>query len=315
MFHKGMYIIWPDELYIDQAVKAGIDTLLVNLNDGTPRSETERLCRKYHDQGVTVVPTVALVQPNYALEDDEQFFDGTNRIPHYYCPTSSERIDKLLSVPLHLCKSWAANAVGIDDEDYVPGMKYHENYTQYPCQCQRCKTLSVDQQRSMHADMIRQALGEIPLYHMPHINPYIWRIGSVWCNEHTYEKWGAYDRVLKNTRKMKKKTISTRNISGVWAEKFSAHRYLDRLKSIVTSPATDGYWIYSHMRFSRNSLWRTHPETPEAIETLKSLPYQSLIDEEMPAFFEELRALNRRVDKYRSGAWFWILDKLYGFFK
>lgn len=325
-FMKGMYIIWPDYDYIDKAIDSGIDTLLINLNSGDSKEKTKELFERYHNK-VELVPTIAWMQPHYFLFQDQQFFDGDKFYENTACPTSVDYIKNLLKFPLELYNNYSCKSVGIDFESYGIG-KYHgviEYYklweNGYICKCNRCKNLSQYEQRIINAENIQKELGPASLYHLPCVNPFIWRIGNYWFNEFTYEKWGAWGRILKNTYKMKKKLSRLPlNTSGLWMEKFTARDYLDRLKEIVKSPATDGYWLYPQMRMSKNCYWRLHPEDPYSKESLAELPYHSFIDASNdptsdPYFFSKLKEINNNIDGWRSGWWFGIGSLIYGFFR
>ena len=162
-------------------------------------------------------------------------------------------------------------------------------------------------------------LDSLPLYSLPYVNPYLWRISHCWLNEFTYEKWGSWNRILKNTYKMKKEKISLLNSSGLWLEKFKAEDYLERLKKITKSSSTDGYWLYPQMRMSKNCYWRLYPNDPWSISSLAGLPYHSFIDankpESDPDFFIKLKDLNSNIDNYRSGLWFNIRKLISNFFR
>ena len=119
---------------------------------------------------------------------------------------------------------------------------------------------------------------------------------------------------------MKKKGITVDNLSGVWLEKFTANDFIMRLKEIIKSPATDGYWIYTQMRMSKNCYWREHPEDPYTIASLAEIPYHNYIDASNdPAsasnFFSRLKQLNNEIDDLRSGWGFRINKMLTSFFK
>jgi hypothetical protein len=323
VFMKGLYVIWPDEDYIDKCVESGIDTLILSITLNEDESNITRLCKKYKDMGVTIVPSIAYDQYNYNIPLEDQFSLNGRRLKHCACPTSRNYINTILDFPVRLFKKGYADAVGIDFEDYSvniypnDSLKYHGSYesNNMICGCSRCKNLTEYEQRRINSENIRNKLDGIKLYQFPYVNPWNWMYSDWWLNEFTYEELGDWGRILKNTNKMKKSDITLKNSSGLWIEKFPAIEYLENLKSITKSPANDGYWIYSHMRLSKNSYWRLHPDDPHTIETLKSLPYQSFIDEEYPQFFEELKNLNGRIEKYRSGLMFNILSFLYSFFR
>jgi hypothetical protein len=322
-FMKGMYVIWPDQDYLDKLVDAGIDTLVFNLNSSTPDSVTEEMCKRYKAKGVCIVPTKAYSQNYYNIPLDQQFFDGNKYYKHTACPTSLDYIKNLFTFALKLKNEGLADYIGVDFEDYgvhdspEDTIPYHEKWedNKYQCKCDRCKGLSEEQQREINANNIKQVLGDIRILHLPQVNPYNWKISTWWWNEYTYEDWGVWSRILKNTYRMKRKGYTLNNASGVWIEKYDARNYLDRLKQSAKSSANDGYWIYSHMRLSKNSFFRLYPKDPYSIRELAQLPYQSFIDEDFPQFFEELKNLNDRIDEYRSGWIFSIKKMIYSIFR
>lgn len=316
-----MYIIWPDEEYIDKVVESGIDTLFFNLNDGTLVEEMKRMCKKYMNMGIMVVPIQAYTQSSRVIPESEQFFDGTRYYKLSPCPRSESYIKELLKYPKELINEGLIS-IGIDFEDYSASQNpndavrfYRDWDTDIKCRCERCKLISGEDQRKSNIDIIRKELGSILFYNMPYPDPYICKKSFYWLNEYTYEEWSEWSRILKNTSRMKKQGVTLGNSSGIWAEKYSANAYLNRIEEAIKSPANDGYWIYSHMRFSKNSYWRKYPDDPQTIETLKQLPYQSFIDEEDPDFFNKLKNLNSKIDNYRKGFVFSIKSILYSIFK
>ncbi|MBU0777867.1 hypothetical protein KKF82_06380 [Patescibacteria group bacterium] len=318
MFIKGLYVSWSDEDYLDKAIDAGIDTFFISLYDDTGKDKIKALFQKYKNS-VSLIPISSYTQPGKRLPENEQFFNGTKYFLSTPCPTNPNVIFKLLEFPLELYRDGLCNGIAIDFEDYgwisypdlvIPYFSQWEE-KEWQCKCERCKNLTALQQRVENAELIKDQLGGIPLYHLPIVDSYIWPIGDCWLNEYTYEKWGAWDRILKNTNRMKDKGITTLNLSGLWLEKFTAKDYLERVEKVCKSSSTDGYWIYAQMRMSKNCYWRTHPNDPYSIESLKAIPYHSYIDDPNSVdsdanFFEKLKLINSNIDEYRSGLWFSI---------
>jgi len=318
-FMKGMYLIWPDYDYIDKAIDAGIDTLLVNLEINN-NEEIEKIFKKYSSR-VNCIPVRAWLGRDKIIPQEQRFFNGSVYYKHVQCPTNVEYIKSLLKQPLNLVNRYNCNTIGIDFEYYLADIKYYEEWENgHQCRCEQCKSLSEREQRVNNAELIRQELKGNKLYHLPVVNPYLWQIGEVWCNEFTYEDMYDYGKILKNTYKIKSEfNVTTDNVSGLWVEKFTAKDYLKALEKSIKSPANDGYWLYPQMRMSRNCYWRLEPESDWAKESLPDLPYQSLIDsigsDSDPNFFIKLRELNDSIDELRNGLVYNIKSAIYKFFR
>lgn len=327
-FVKAMYVMWPDTDYIDKAIETGVNTFFVNLYDHTPNEEITEIFKKYKGK-VELIPTEANIKLGKPLPMEHQFFDGQKHYECTPCPTSQLAVDELFKFPFELYNQGLCSAMSVDFEDYgwtvytdkvIPyNLKWDEGM--YKCKCDRCKDMTEHEQRQKNSDMIKAKTGNIRFYVFPQVNPYLWKISDWWLNEFTYEKLGDWSRILKNTYRMKKDyNVTLDNLSGLWLEKFTAKNYLYYLKNLIKSPATDGYWIYTQMRMSKNCWWRTHPGDPYSVSSLASIPYHSYIDDPNdptadPEFFTKLKRLNDDIDDLRSGWGFAIMKMIYKFFR
>jgi len=76
-FKKTMYVIWPDYDYIDKAIEAGIDTLLVLTYHNVTEEDIDNLFKRYNGK-VTLIPVVSWVGLSTVVPLEQQFFDGKN---------------------------------------------------------------------------------------------------------------------------------------------------------------------------------------------------------------------------------------------
>ena len=98
-FIKALYVMWPDDDYLDKAIEAGINTLFISLYDSTPKEKTQALFKKYSKKAVNLIPIVANIQPGKILPVDQQFFDGQKYYAATPCPTNVDAIRELLKFP------------------------------------------------------------------------------------------------------------------------------------------------------------------------------------------------------------------------
>jgi len=321
-FRKSMYVIWPDYDYIDKAIEAGIDTLLVLTYHNVTEEDIDNLFKRYNGK-VTLIPVVSWVGLNTVVPEGQQFYDGVKYQKYTPCPLNIDYIKDKLKFPLKLFNKYnSCTGVAIDFESYGKGHEgvisyYDEWQDEAICRCNKCKDFTEKEQRDINVNNISRELRLASLYQLPCVNPYLWRIQYWWFNESTYKGgWNIY-RILKYTFNMKwGHDVTTINSSGVWMEQFTAKDYLKLIKKYIKSASTDGYWLYPQMRMSENCFWRTHPDDPWSKRELTNLPYKSFIDAPNDPtsdinFFNKLKDLNDKIERYRNGFWFkfkkWIL--------
>ena len=325
-FTKTMYVIWPDYDYIDKAIEAGIDTLLVLTYHNVTEEDIDNLFQRYNGK-VTLIPTVDWIQEGTKISQDQQFYDGVKYQKYTPCPLSIDYMKDKLKFSLELFNKYSScTGIAIDFESYGKGhdgvVSYYDEWQDEAiCKCDKCKGLSEHDQRMKNVELMQEILGEISIHQLPCVNPYLWSICDWWYNESTYKGgWNVY-RILKYTFNMKWfHDVTTLNTSGVWMEHFTAKDYLKLIKKYIKSASNDGYWLYPQMRMSKNCYWRTHPDDPWSKRELAGLPYQSFIDAPNyvtsdPNFFNKLKELNDRIERYRNGFWFKFKKWFIGFFR
>ena len=322
-FMKGMYLIWPDNDYIDKAIDSGINKFFFAMQHAT-KDIIESVFEKYSDK-VEIIPMECFIDGR-ALPRDQQFVHKGQYLEHTPCPTCKEFIKERFRIPLEMYNKYDCRSIAIDLECYGNGpgfISYFRDWEEsdYLCECDRCKKFNYFEQHTINANLIGEVFGDAIIHQLCYVNPYIWRTTDYWLNEFTYEEWGVWQKILKNTRKMKKDyDATTKNSSGLWMEKFTADDYLKCLKKIVKATSNDGYWLYPQMRMSKNCFWRTHPDDPYSKRELANLPYHSFIDAPNDntsdtEFFIKLKELNNNIDDYRSGWWFGLRKWISGWFR
>lgn len=331
---KGMYLIWPDEEYIDKAINAGIDTLLVTLHSLRPDrpqssfgtyQETVDILRMCNVKGVKVFIVPTMVHQMYwgdlSIPESERFFNGTKRL-RTPCPTSKEAIRLAFEYVIPLFHLGLYSGLILDMEEYGCGqiadiLPYHRDFgMDYTCRCNRCAGLSSKDQRRTHSQNLLTFLSAEKITVtglMPYDNPYLWKAfvnETWWFTETTYDKFKVWDRVLKYTWQNKYKYGSKVKLisAGLWVERFYAGTFLEHLKLVGKSSTIDGIWIYPQARMSKHSPFHEGVTDPELAKL--SNYYTSLIDsnakEADPDFFNKLKEAFKEIEKSRNSWWFSI---------
>jgi len=342
---KGLYILWPDDAYITKALNAGVDTLLVTLSNPRPDIEQTPTFGTYDDtikflQKYKSVPVCKLLIPTWqsypiwlkGIPTGQAFQSGDVVYTKTPCPTSEWCIKHLLEYPIRIHQEGLCDGIIWDFEEYGIGqdpqvLPFHKDFnSDLRCECHRCVNLTAEDQRKTHASCILAILKahNIPTNGlMPYENPYLWRAfpnSSWWFNEHTYDKFKWWDRVLRMTWHNKRKHSTTIQYisAGLWLERFTANGFLEHLEKVGKSSTIDGIWIYPQARMSKCSPFHQGIADPEL---QKLSPYfTTLIDdtnapESDPEFFEQLKRTFDRIDKYRKGWKFGIAKKFTRLFR
>jgi hypothetical protein len=217
-FVKSLYTKNINEEYVDKAIMSGIDTLFL------PASTDKEVLSKYIDMGVYVISTINYIQPHSYLQENDQFFDGMLYYNWLPCPTNKDVIRRLLEHSLNLHSNGLCNAICID---FSNSNGYIEDWEYYKCKCERCKQLSLHQQRMRNVELINDSLQGISLYSITPPNPYILGMSDWWLNN-------GYDN-RSNIKSLEKMGIRIYNSNKVSS--------LKDVKRQLNNPYADGYWL------------------------------------------------------------------------
>jgi hypothetical protein len=303
---KGLYLIWPDHTYIDRAIEAGIDTLLVTfynlpgeLNDGSyfdTFEQSKAVFERYKNSGVRLIAVPAIYQFWSDLPESERFFQGGKSYSRGFCPTSVDHIEKMMAPFRDLVNQGLCHEVIWDTEHYsvVPQIYAQE----IECDCFRCMNINHEDQWKRRADIMKKetwSTGQMCY------NSW-WSMGcynnsSKFLTESTYDlggkKFGRRFDLWKQKREAKKHGVSYHITPGVFLEVFSStdtfFEYIKWLKSHC--PYDGGYWIYTQKAMSR---WSKMTEDGGIKKLEQDYGYyeRRLIDIVDPNFFAKLKDIN-----------------------
>lgn len=301
---KALYVIWPDFEYIDKAIHAGIDTLIIanqNLpNDPTPLEDNghggtwgqwddcKKTIERYQSSGVSILFSPILVKHWEDLPIEQQFYDGKNYWTKTPCPTSSDFINDRVVPAVKVAEKYNLE-LAFDIENYAGTRCLWEKgrFSRHKCKCDRCKDKSTSKQYEIHKKMIRDAVGTRARGSFPYKPKWVLDLFGRKAKFFTEYTYGS-DSSLKNKLWVWwLKLIGTKTYAGIWMEKFSAEALLKKIEKTRKSSLYDGYWLYPHARMSKNSPL-LFPFKDETIN-----PYNNtLVDQEDPQFFEKLKNIN-----------------------
>jgi hypothetical protein len=301
----GLYTIWPDFDYIDKAIQAGINTLLVPFYNlpGKPYDgwyfdtyETSlSVLQRYKGTGVKLIACPVLYPGWYDVDKDDRFVSGGTEYKNHFCPISTNHIETFIAPFRDLFIQGLCHEVIWDAEHYTGKPKMFDQKIR--CECQRCNGLSFKDQWEIRASNIKNdkfITGQFPYNSAWSMNCFDGN-GKM-LTEDTYNGEGNLQTRLKlwgarfvDTWKNDCPKYSI--VPGAFMEIFKTpDLFLKYLKYLKTHFPYDGYWIYSQKMMSKNS--RIPQSEIQAISN-GGFYEMRLVDEVDPNFFQKLKEINK----------------------
>ncbi len=336
---KGMYLIWIDEDYVEKAINAGINTILLAWQNLYPEhgeihdlygtySEVINFLEKYANDpriDIVLVPTLNMHFKN--LEKNECFYDGKKYWQRTPCPSNKLSIYNRLNPIIKMCKKYNIKNVIFDVEHYLGNTSEYgvltiwdnKYFPKYQCKCNTCLKLlnSSENQWEKFENIFKNnlknnninAYGQMPYFNIWNFKKYI---GEKWLfTERTYPGGKPSKSLVKEIfrkqwfKKLESKILGQKIkiCAGIWAEKFSANKLLEWIYEYGKISLYDGYWLYPQARFSKYTKFK------------RDKNYFTLIDNPNDPtadihFFEKLKKVNKRIDKKRK-SWKFKLRNLF----
>lgn len=301
---KALYVIWADFEYIDKAIDAGIDTLIIanqNLptdtdplpDDGSGGNwgmwdDCKKTIEKYQMSGVRILFNPILVPYWKDLPKDQQFYDGKEYHARTPCPTSVDFVVDRVFPAYQISKRYNIELV-FDIENYgeTRCLWNKGRWSRLKCKCDRCKGKSTSKQYKIHHDLMNGAMDGRAVGSFPYDSKWVLNLfgkKGKYFTEYTYSS----DSSLKNKMwVIWLKLTGTKTYAGIWMEKFSAESLLKKIEKTDKAWKYEGYWLYPHARMSKYSPL-LYPYHYEGIN-----PYNNtLVDHEDPQFFQKLKKIN-----------------------
>lgn len=310
---KALYVIWPDFEYIDKAINAGINALLVanqnlSLSDDSEHQhwgsykDTVDILQRYRDTNVDLILVPTLIDSWREIPNLFQFDAGHRKYTKMFCPTCNihveDRFFKILELQLKYRITgiiWDLEHYGYKVDSDILRWTYDDYKPKYYCKCKYCNGLKENQWKYFQRTF-KAYIKKFPITGQLVDRPWNFKMypeGNTWLfTESTYNKrswhvrwryaiktWIRYKLISKILWGFKLKGICP----GAWAEKFTEKEYIDYLEYLLKNPFYSGYWIYTQMRFSSNTMHNpVNDEQPY---------YPKLMSDE---FFKNLKILNDR---------------------
>lgn len=302
---KMLYLIWPDHVYIDKCIEAGIDTLIVAVyslpgdkNTGNyfdTWEQTLDVFKRYHDK-VKCIALPVIYEFFEDLPESQCFMQANKYYRRSFCPTSEEHIKWRLGPFKELYEKGLCHEVILDTEHYTGApMIYSEEVR---CDCPRCAGMSWEDQWKTRAGMIKKypmVTGQMWSHKWWGLSCYpnpSWLLSEetymVGSGEGCSTKFG-YKREQASAKK--KHNVKYRFIPGAWIEPCNGtDKFLDYLKYLKSNSPYEGYWIYTQKMFSRWS--KMDKGQIEDFRKSSGFYEERLVDEVDPNFFTKLKAIN-----------------------
>ncbi|MFH1408969.1 MAG: hypothetical protein ABIH34_03610, partial [Nanoarchaeota archaeon] len=160
---KGLYLLWADHIYIDKALEAGIDTLIVpfyslpdDANDGgyfPTFDQAKDVFVRYKGKAKLIAAPV-LYELWSDLPMDERFAQKGQYLPRHFCPTSESRLDKVMAPFVKLHAQGLVDEVVFDVEHYTGEPKMFSK--EIRCECSRCVGMSHEDQWKRRRDLMKK---------------------------------------------------------------------------------------------------------------------------------------------------------------
>jgi hypothetical protein len=297
---KGLYLLWADHIYIDKALEAGIDTLIVpfyslpgDANDGAyfpTFDQAKDVLVRYKGKAKLIAGPV-LYQIWAEIPEEDRFVQSGKSFPRHFCPTSEVYVERIMAPFAKLYAGGLIDEVMFDVEHYTGEPKMFSEIIK--CECSRCLGMNHDDQWKRRASLIKK----YPYVTGQFAHDSWWSLlcynSPTVLNEGTYAltgfraRWDIWwaEKFMLWFHKVRYSTAP-----GAFIEIFnSTDKYLDYLKYL--NKHYGGYWIYTQKMFSR---WSKIPQSEiDGCRDGYGGYYETrLVDEVDPEFFKKLKALN-----------------------
>jgi len=266
---KALWIMAYDYEYIDKAIDAGIDTLLVNAFNCPKDYETSGFdlydkiieCLKRYEGKVTryIIPMWHQVWGEIPL--DQRFVKDGKVYEFASCITSKEYIDKRVKSALEIYNMGLCEGIIWDVEEYfrhLPDLSIPTFIEKNKCECPRCKDLTWDEQWKIHQDYMKELLKDVSVTgHLP--TREYWTLKRYPDNfflmlENTYtgmEVWQTIKLFLYKLRNRIFFGLKYKLVPGFWVEIMDYDKFFKHIK--IAQKLYGGYWIFNQRIFSRYS--------------------------------------------------------------
>lgn len=301
---NALWIMYYDYEYIDKAINAGIDTLIVNAFD----IPTETASGNYDSYEKIIecltryrtnYPQVKLfldpiwVQPWHELPQEQQMVFHGEYKKFTPCIQNRAYIESRIKPALAIYKQGLCDGIIWDVEEYGRNRDGDGNIIEFfteknKCECPNCKDLSWDEQWKRHQDICKELLDDVDINgHFP--TREIWGLkrypNDVFLFlETTYggiETWQTIKLRLYQLRNRILYGLNYKLVPGIWAEELEQDEFFKQLK--LAQKVYGGYWIFAQRIFSQYS-----KTTAESLRQVGCKNVE-LVDD---SFFAKLKEVN-----------------------
>ena len=279
---KGLYTIWIDWEYIDKAIEAGIDTLIISAYD-FPQSfppsnhfdsyETIMNTIERYSGKVKIILLPVWLKEWADLPEDQRFVTGGKIYPRIPCPKSDAYANSIIEPALELFKSGKINGIAFDMEQYGTN-NMHVIKGKIPCECPRCIGSSWIEQHNIQKMIFKKMndfpiVGEMPYNEWFNLDLFPKNIRYLFTAD-TYNKINFGNKfslwIKRLWSKLKYKT-DYKIIAGIFLETHTEDQFFEMLKQADKSSLFDGWWIYPQKRLSKYSKISDIPDANALKET------------------------------------------------
>lgn len=296
---KALWIMAYDYEYIDKAINAGIDTLLVVSFNCPKKYETDGYdsyekiieCLQRYQGKVDRYIVPIWNRTNGDLPIDQQFVNDGKTYPWTACITSKDYIDDRVKPALEIYNMGLCEGILWDVEEYLRHLPDDAITTfteKNKCECSRCKDLSWKEQWKIHQDYMKELLKDVPVTgHMP--TREYWSLKRYPNDvqlmlENTYnglEIWPTIKLFLYKIKNRILYGLKYKLVPGFWVEAMEYDKFFKHIK--ISKKLFGGYWIFDQRIFSRYS-----KTTREALLNANCVNVD-LVDDD---FFTRLKEVN-----------------------
>jgi len=255
---KGLYSLWKDEGYLDQAVTAGIDTILVAVynypwSSNIPTFDSWETCLSVFERykgKVKMLACPVLFGENQLVPDGHKFKSAGIEYEKTWCPTSDEMMARYFTPFKGICDGIVYDP---DVVNNASSINFFQN--QIACECDRCKSKFPSQESQwayrrsvMQKDSFN--MGQL-IYNTP------WSMqcynNALYLTEDTYGKRNTCDGFKWRWANDKlAKSGHYTIVPGVFLEAYkTTDDFLTQLA--YWNKHYGSWWIYSQHMLSRNS--------------------------------------------------------------
>lgn len=299
---KALWVMWYDYEYIDKAIDAGIDTLIVTAfdlpkdppsNHFDPYDKIVECLEYYKNKNVKIFLNPIWNRNNwYEIPLEQRLFFNGEYHKFTACIANKEFIASRINPAVELYKRGLCDGIIWDVEEYNrgTGKDVIEFFTEKnKCECINCKDLSWKEQWKIHQDYCKELLKDVPINgHFP--TREVWSLKR-YPNENylfvetTYggiEIWKTIKLFLYKLRNRLFYNLKYTLVPGLWVEYLPYEDFFKEVKKSLI--VYGGYWIFAQKIFSRYS-----KNSTESLIDAGCINTE-LVDDE---FFERLKKINK----------------------